>query len=84
LTVVKFLATGKFHLDDGFMEAAAVVWPDVQELSFASKHSDTHLRSLRFLHLTFDATRMPTLPRRKGCEDASDGNWELWPRQTAL
>ncbi|KAJ8585527.1 hypothetical protein M405DRAFT_824778 [Rhizopogon salebrosus TDB-379] len=24
LTVVKFLAMGKFHLDDGFMEAAAV------------------------------------------------------------
>jgi hypothetical protein len=24
LTVVKVLATGKFHLDDGFMEAAAV------------------------------------------------------------
>jgi hypothetical protein len=40
LTGVKFLATGKFHLDDGFMEAAAVAWPDVQELNFASKHSD--------------------------------------------
>ncbi|KAJ8580140.1 hypothetical protein M405DRAFT_847805 [Rhizopogon salebrosus TDB-379] len=97
LTVVKFLATGKFHLDDGFMEAAAVAWPDVQELSFASKHSDTssvtfdavlsfasRCSSLRSLHLTFDATQMPKLPRRKGCEDASDGNWELWPKQTAL
>jgi hypothetical protein len=97
LTVVEFLATGKFHFDDGFMEAAAVAWPDVQELSFASKHSDTssvtfdavlscasRCSSLRYLHLTFDATQMPKLPRRKGCEDASDGNWELWPKQTAL
>ncbi|KAJ8585536.1 hypothetical protein M405DRAFT_935975 [Rhizopogon salebrosus TDB-379] len=97
LTVVKFLATGKFHLDDGFMEAAAVAWPDVQELSFASEHSDTssvtfdavlsfasRCSSLRSLHLTFDATRMPKLPRQEGCEDASGGNWELWPKQIGL
>ncbi|KAJ8591008.1 hypothetical protein M405DRAFT_815023, partial [Rhizopogon salebrosus TDB-379] len=48
-------------------------------LSFASRRS-----SLRSLHLTFDATQMPRLPRQKGCEDASDGNRDLWPNQTAL
>jgi hypothetical protein len=65
--------------------------PDIQELSFASKHSDTctvtfdtvlsfasRCSSPCSLHLTFDVTQMPKLPRRKGCEDASDGSWELW------
>ncbi|OJA16452.1 hypothetical protein AZE42_03794 [Rhizopogon vesiculosus] len=97
LTTVKFLAMGQYCLDDGFMEDAAVAWPDIQELRFAPKQADTssvtfgavlslasRCRSLRILHLTFDATQMPTLPHRRGSEDASEGIRELWPKQTAF
>ncbi|KAG0696899.1 hypothetical protein DFH29DRAFT_1024342 [Suillus ampliporus] len=97
LTDVKFIATGQYCLDDAFIEDAAVAWPDIQELWFASDemHTSTvtftavlslvlRCRSLRVLHLTFDDTQRPTFPHRREGEDAPDGKRELWPKQTAL
>ncbi|KAG0699032.1 hypothetical protein DFH29DRAFT_1081509 [Suillus ampliporus] len=97
LTDVKFISQGQYCLDDAFIGDAAVSWPDIQELWFASDemHTSTvtftavlslasRCRSLRELHLAFDATQRPTLPYRREGEDASDGKRELWPTQTAL
>ncbi|KAG0691563.1 hypothetical protein DFH29DRAFT_1010769 [Suillus ampliporus] len=97
LTDVKFIATGQYCLDDAFIEDAAVAWPDIQELWFASDETHTstvtftavlslilRCRSLRVLHLTFDDTQRPTFPHRRESEDAPDGKQELWPKQTAL
>ena len=87
LTTVKMLAMGNYCLDDDFIKEVAAAWPDIHELRFASEEMDissvtfsgvlslaTRCRSLRILHLTFDATEMPTLPQGQG----------LWPKQTAL
>ncbi|KAG0693153.1 hypothetical protein DFH29DRAFT_1007597 [Suillus ampliporus] len=97
LTDVKFIATGQYCLDDAFIEDAAVAWPDIQELWFASDETHTstvtfttvlslgsRCRSLRVLYLTFDATQRPTLPYGRKSGDAPDGKRELWPKQTAL
>ncbi|KAG0702540.1 hypothetical protein DFH29DRAFT_495018 [Suillus ampliporus] len=97
LTHVKFIATGQYCLDDAFINDAAVAWPDIQELWFASHETHTsavtftavlslasRCRSLHVLHLTFDGTQRPTLPYRKESEDVPDGKRELLPTQTAL
>lgn len=96
LTTVKLLAMGEYCLDDNFIQEAAVAWPDIQELWFASKQADSlvtfgavlslasRCRSLRSLQLTFDATRVPRLPHRKENEDPSGGSRELWPKQTSF
>ncbi|KAG0698998.1 hypothetical protein DFH29DRAFT_1081485 [Suillus ampliporus] len=97
LTNVVFKGQGQYCLDDAFIDDAAVSWPDIQKLVFASKemHTSTvtftavlslasRCRSLRVLYLAFDGTQRPTLPYRREGEDASDGERELWPTQTAL
>ncbi|KAG0697459.1 hypothetical protein DFH29DRAFT_1071624 [Suillus ampliporus] len=94
LTIVKFIAMGNYCLDDAFIEDAAVAWPDIRELWFASQETDTctvtfsamlslasRCRSLRVLHLTFDATQRPTLPNS---DDTPDGQQNFWIEQTAL
>ncbi|KAG2140956.1 uncharacterized protein EDB93DRAFT_1295301 [Suillus bovinus] len=93
LTSVRFSKIGKYHLDDAFIEDLAVAWPDLRALRFASlailddhRHVTltamlslaTRCKLLQDLHITFDATHFPTLPR------APDGNTELWTTQTAL
>ncbi|KAG1740957.1 hypothetical protein EDB19DRAFT_1828346 [Suillus lakei] len=93
LANVNFIDIGQFCLDDAFIEDAAVAWPNIQELRFDSEDTDTftvqvtftailslasRCRSLRTLHLTFDATQFPTIP------EAADGSLEVWPTQTAL
>ncbi|KAG1904914.1 uncharacterized protein F5891DRAFT_719103 [Suillus fuscotomentosus] len=91
LSSVKFIDIGKYCLDDAFIEDAAFAWPDLHTLTFASKEYGecqvtltsvlslaTRCKSLHELHLTFDATHFPTLPR------APDGNLELWTTQTAF
>ncbi|KAG2090373.1 uncharacterized protein F5147DRAFT_787257 [Suillus discolor] len=91
LSSVKFIDIGKYCLDDAFIEDVAIAWPDLCTLTFASKVPGeyqvtltsvlslaTRCKSLHDLHLTFDATHFPTLPR------APDGNLELWTTQTAV
>ncbi|KAG1802522.1 uncharacterized protein BJ212DRAFT_1591281 [Suillus subaureus] len=91
LSTVEFVDTGKFRLNDSFIEDAAVAWPYLRVLKFASeKVSDCDVtftamlslaskcKLLHCLHLTFDATYFPILPH------AQDGNRELWTTQTAL
>ncbi|KAG1799218.1 uncharacterized protein HD556DRAFT_1231676 [Suillus plorans] len=91
LSSVKFIDIGKYCLDDAFVEDVAVAWPDLRTLTFASNVPGeyqvtltsvlslaTRCKSLHDLHLTFDATHFPTLPR------APDGNLELWTTQTTL
>ncbi|KAG1813058.1 hypothetical protein EV424DRAFT_1557643 [Suillus variegatus] len=91
LSSVKFIDIGKYCLDDAFIEDVAVAWPDLRTLTFASNVPGeyqvtltsvlslaTRCKSLHDLHLTFDATPFPTLPR------APDGNLELWTTQTTL
>ncbi|KAG1842682.1 hypothetical protein C8R48DRAFT_780953 [Suillus tomentosus] len=91
LSSVKFIDIGKYCLDDAFIEDVAVAWPDLRTLTFASNVPGeyqvtltsvlslaTRCKSLHDLHLTFDATPFPTLPR------APDGNPELWTTQTTL
>ncbi|KAG2088674.1 uncharacterized protein F5147DRAFT_44534 [Suillus discolor] len=91
LSTVQFSGIGKYCLDDVFIEDAAVAWPDLRTLTFASDEPGenqvtltsmlslaTRCKSLHDLHLTFDATHFPTLPR------APDGNLELWTTQTTL
>ncbi|KAG0707365.1 hypothetical protein DFH29DRAFT_897056 [Suillus ampliporus] len=95
LKTIKFVAMGQYCLDDAFIDDAAVAWPDIQELWFASEETHTttvtfgamlslasRCRSLRVLHLTFDATQKPTLPHRTDSDDPPNGN--LWLKQTAL
>ncbi|KAG0696398.1 hypothetical protein DFH29DRAFT_1072105 [Suillus ampliporus] len=97
LTDVNFIATGQYCLDDAFMNDAAIAWPDIQELRFASDepHTSTvtftavlslasRCRYLRVLNLTFDCTQKPILPYRKEGGDAPNRTRELWPKQTAL
>ncbi|KAG0707368.1 hypothetical protein DFH29DRAFT_25789 [Suillus ampliporus] len=97
LKTVKFIAMGKYCFDDAFIEDAAVAWPDIQELWFTSETTDTTMvsfgamlslasqcRSLRVLHLTFDATQRPTLSHRTDIDDAPNGKQKLWPKQPAL
>ncbi|KAG2088668.1 uncharacterized protein F5147DRAFT_726726 [Suillus discolor] len=91
LSSVKFIDIGKYCLDDAFIEDVAVAWPDLRTLTFASDVPGeyqvtltsvlslaTRCKSLHDLHLTFDATHFPTLPR------APDANLELWTTQTTL
>ncbi|KAG1865641.1 hypothetical protein C8R48DRAFT_705514 [Suillus tomentosus] len=91
LSSVKFIDIGKYCLDDAFIEDVAVAWPDLCTLTFASKVPGkyqvtltsvlslaTRCKSLHDLHLTFDATHFPTLPR------VPDGNLRLWTTQTAI
>ncbi|KAG1729616.1 uncharacterized protein EDB91DRAFT_1338973 [Suillus paluster] len=97
LKTAKFIGIGKYCLDDAFIEDAAVAWPDIHDLRFASKETVTstvtfaavlslasRCRSLRVLHLTFDATQRPALPHGRENEDAPDGNQHFWLKQTAL
>ncbi|KAG0697211.1 hypothetical protein DFH29DRAFT_1023088 [Suillus ampliporus] len=97
LTTVQFMDVGKYCLDDAFIDDAAVAWPGIRELCFASKETDdstvtfaamlslaSRCRSLRVLQLTFDVTHKPRLPHCRESEDAPDGRRELWPKQTAL
>ncbi|KAG0702956.1 hypothetical protein DFH29DRAFT_1079208 [Suillus ampliporus] len=97
LKSVKFMYTRQYCLDDAFMDDAAVAWPDIRELRFASDlpHTSTvtftavlslasRCRYLRVLNLTFDCTQKPILPYRKEGGDAPNGTRELWPKQTAL
>ena len=96
LTTVKLLAMGEYCLDNDFIQDAAVAWPDIQELWFASKQTNSlvtfgavlslasRCRSLRSLQLTFDATRVPMLPHRKESESSWEGSRELWPKQTSF
>ncbi|KAG2127976.1 hypothetical protein DEU56DRAFT_982635 [Suillus clintonianus] len=93
LAIVNFIEVGRYRLDDAFIEDAAAAWADLRELRFASNQTDTstvrvtltgilslasRCRSLRILHLTFNATAFPTFPH------AADGRPEFWPTQTAL
>ncbi|KAG1737320.1 hypothetical protein EDB19DRAFT_1877937 [Suillus lakei] len=91
LLSVVFVGIGNYDLDDAFINHAAVAWPHIRELKFASERRGTcnvtltammsfasKCRSLRVLHLTFDATQWPTVPR------APDRTGKFWPKQTAL
>ncbi|KAG1732019.1 uncharacterized protein EDB91DRAFT_1226827 [Suillus paluster] len=97
LKTAKFIAMGKYSLDDAFIEDIAVAWPDIRDLRFASKETVTstvtfaamlslasRCRSLRVLHLTFNATRRPALPPVWQSEGAPDRDHRSWPKQTAL
>ncbi|KAG1731995.1 uncharacterized protein EDB91DRAFT_1226799 [Suillus paluster] len=97
LKTAKFFAMGKYCLDDAFIEDIAVAWPDIHDLRFASKETvnstvtfaamlslASRCRSLRLLHLTFDATQTPALPPGRQSEGAPDRDHHSWPKQTAL
>ncbi|KAG1778218.1 hypothetical protein EV702DRAFT_1277963 [Suillus placidus] len=91
LSIVDFDDIGKYCLDDAFIEDAAVAWPYLRVLKFATlKHSvgevtftamlslASRCKLLRTLRLTFDATHFPRLPY------SPDGNRELWTTQPTL
>ncbi|KAG1733557.1 hypothetical protein EDB19DRAFT_1830937 [Suillus lakei] len=91
LVFVAFVGIGNYELDDRFIDDAAVAWPGIRRLKFASQRLGTcnvsftammslawRCRSLQALHLTINATQSTMVPRR------ADGAEELWPTQSAL
>jgi hypothetical protein len=87
-----FGCIGHYDLDDRFINDAAIAWPRIRELKFESKRRAscnvtftamvrlaTRCRSLRALHLAFDATQPTTIYTLGGAP-----GMEIWPKQTAL